>query len=85
MVPTGTMTFYDGATPVGTSPLIGGSATLLLANLTVGNHNLTAEYSGDPNYEPSTSPVLVQVITSGPVTPAVPGQAIPGGVIPGGV
>ncbi len=48
--PTGTVTFLDGTTSIGTGILnSSGSATLSVNNLTVGSHILTASYAGDAN------------------------------------
>jgi hypothetical protein len=69
--PTGTVTFYDGNTPLpGTVTYNAqgqGSNVVLYANLTTsistgGSHTLSAKYSGDANYGPSTtSPVTIVV------------------------
>jgi hypothetical protein len=62
--PTGTVSFLDGVTPLGTAPLNGsGVATLTVSSLGVGSHSLTAVYSGDSNFSASTSPVDVQTVT----------------------
>src|SRR5207245_525925 len=45
-IPTGTVTFRDGATPIGTVTLVNGSASLVTSTLTTGNHSLTAAYNG---------------------------------------
>ena len=52
---TGTVTFKDGASPLGTANIAGGVATLSGFNLSFGNHNLTAVYSGDANHGGATS------------------------------
>ena len=66
-VPTGTVTFLDGGKAIGTGALNGlGVATLTTALLVVGQHNLTASYPGDFNFDDSTSDILVQVITGDP-------------------
>jgi hypothetical protein len=66
-VPSGLVTFADGATLLGTSPLnSSGHATLITAGLQVGTHTLTATYSGDGNFLSSTStpqPHLVRCMT----------------------
>jgi len=69
--PTGTATFYSGNTVLGTVrvhqtaltyPYINSAATLNVANLPVGTDSITAQYSGDANYEAATSsPVQVTV------------------------
>ncbi len=48
--PTGMVTFTDRATTLGTAPVIGGTATLSLATLTLGTHPLTATYAPDPAF-----------------------------------
>jgi redox-regulated HSP33 family molecular chaperone len=62
---TGSLSFYDGATLLGTMPLSAKrSATLTSSSLTAGNHNITAVYTGDTNFATSTSPVLIEVVQS---------------------
>jgi Bacterial Ig-like domain (group 3) len=61
--PTGTITFKDGATPLGSSPLSGGKATLTTTSLSIGTHLLTAAYGGDTNFSGSTSAGLPQNVT----------------------
>lgn len=53
---TGSVTFKDGGTPLG-SPvaLVSGVATYSTADLSIGTHTLTAEYSGSLTYDGSTS------------------------------
>ena len=63
--PTGTVTFYDGATPVGTASLTniaaanGGyalyNANFAVTSLAPGTHTITATFNGDVNYNASTS------------------------------
>jgi hypothetical protein len=61
--PTGTVTFKDGATVIGTGTLNGaGVATFTISSLAVGNHSITATYNGDTNNPPSTSAVLTQSV-----------------------
>jgi Bacterial Ig-like domain (group 3)/Right handed beta helix region/Periplasmic copper-binding protein (NosD) len=64
---TGTVAFYDGTTYLGTAPLIdsgdpSGTASLPTSALTVGNHVITAIYSGDVNYTGATSEFPVSVL-----------------------
>lgn len=61
--PTGTATFYDGAAELGKVALSSGSATVNVSTLGVGSHNLTAAYGGDAGHGPSTSSIVVEVIT----------------------
>jgi trimeric autotransporter adhesin len=68
---TGTVTFYDGANWLGTAPLNGsGIATFSVTNLqvTASPHTLTAVYSGDATYDPSTSAGISQTTTQAPLT-----------------
>ncbi len=45
--PTGTVTFMDGSTSLGTGTLSGGVATFSISTLPVGSHSITGVYSGD--------------------------------------
>lgn len=56
--PTGTVTLRDGGTVLAMVSLSGGRASFAAssAGYPVGNYPLTASYSGDANYLPSTSP-----------------------------
>lgn len=66
-VPIGTVTFYDGSTAIGTGTInSSGVATFTTSFLVVGQHNITASYPGDFNFEDSTSPILVQTIIGDP-------------------
>ncbi|HEX5234993.1 MAG TPA: Ig-like domain repeat protein [Silvibacterium sp.] len=62
--PTGTVTFKDGSTTVGTSALSAGVATSSTASLSISGspHSITAVYSGDPNFVGSTSSAVSQAI-----------------------
>src|SRR5207253_2307497 len=84
-MPTATVTFFDGATNLGSAALdASGQATLSIASLPVGSHSLTASYSGDGNFNPSSSATLTQTVNkasssislASSVNPSVIGQAI---------
>ncbi len=60
--PTGTVTFKDGATILGTVALAGSAATFTTSALERGTHSMTASYSGAPGFLASTSAVLNQVV-----------------------
>ena len=66
--PTGTVTFKNGTSAVGTGTLatVGGSqvATLTSSTLPVGSDSITAVYGGDANNGGSTSNTVTQVITA---------------------
>jgi hypothetical protein len=68
--PTGTVTFFDGATPIGTSNLNGsGVATLTTSTLAAGSHSITATYNGDASHSGSTSaPVALVVQIAAPAS-----------------
>jgi hypothetical protein len=63
--PTGTVSFYDGATLIGTPQTLAAGATtasISTATLTAGPHNVTAVYNGDTNFIASTSAILSQYV-----------------------
>ena len=62
--PTGTVTFYDGAIPIGTGLLVNGVAVFNTSLLQVGSHAMTASYGGNTNFAPSTSAPLTQVVNT---------------------
>ena len=62
--PSGTVTFLDGASSLGSGTLSGGHATLTTSVLTPGTHAITARYGGDLRFVPSVSTVLSQVVNS---------------------
>ena len=61
---TGTVTFFDGATSLGSGALVTGEATVTTSALTLGSHAITAVYSGDGSFSGGTSEVLTEVITT---------------------
>jgi len=70
-IPTGTVTFKDGVTTLGTGTLAGGSgnaanATYSNSSMTNGTHSITAVYGGDDNCDVSTSSALSQVVVANP-------------------
>jgi hypothetical protein len=63
--PPGTVTFYDGASPLGTLTLDPAAfATLNISTLSLGSHSITVSYSGSANYLPNTSPAITETISS---------------------
>jgi hypothetical protein len=61
--PTGTVTFFDGNTALGSAPLnAAGQATLTVA-LGVGNHALTASFGGSNAFDPSTSAAVAETVS----------------------
>jgi hypothetical protein len=61
--PTGTVSFNDGGTYLGSSPVDeSGESSLTVSSLSVGDHSITAAYSGDDTFSGSTSSPLNQTI-----------------------
>ena len=66
--PTGTVSFYNGATLLGTSPVTAGVATLMTAALPLGASSVTAVYSGDTNFAASTSSGVSETVNGSDFT-----------------
>jgi hypothetical protein len=63
-IPTGTVSFYDGDTLLGTATLdSSGVAHFTISTLARGSHSITAHYNGDLDFDPSLSATLTQVIS----------------------
>ena len=67
--PTGTVTFDDNGTQIGTGTLTAGVATFSTSSLAVGTQSITAVYSGDTNFATSTSSAVSQVVNQ--ATPSI--------------
>jgi len=66
-LPTGTVSFLDGTTSLGSSALnSGGVAILTISTLAVGTHSVTGAYNGAADFGPSTSAVLTLVVQAAP-------------------
>src|SRR5439155_22580515 len=82
-ISTGTVTFKDGATTLGTGPLSGGVATFSTSTLAVGGHSITADYNGDSSFNISSG-ALTQTVNkantstalTSSVNPSVFGQSV---------
>ncbi len=59
----GTVTFFDGSTPLGAAPLTGGQAFLVTHALPFGNRSLRARYGGDASNLSSFSAPVIQVVS----------------------
>ncbi|MFZ1083743.1 MAG: Ig-like domain-containing protein [Terracidiphilus sp.] len=65
--PTGTVTFSDSGTTLGSAALnSSGVAALTLTSLTLGTHTITAAYTGATGFESSLSAALSQVVNTAP-------------------
>ena len=61
--PTGNVSFFDGATMLGTSALNASlQAAFTSSTLAAGAHSITAAYAGDTNFSASTSTALAQTV-----------------------
>jgi hypothetical protein len=69
-VPTGSVSFYEGQTLVGTGTLSNGTASYTASSFPAGNVAVSAQYSGDTNFTQSASaPILVLSVT--PTAPSL--------------
>jgi hypothetical protein len=70
--PTGTVTFLDGTTMLGTGTLnSSGVATFIISTLASGAHSITAAYGGDSHYLAATSAALTQQVSVSVAAPTV--------------
>jgi hypothetical protein len=82
--PTGSVTFLDGATSLGSASLSSGQASFTISTLALGSHSITAVYQGSTNFVSSKSSALGQTVnlTASATTlissasPTVFGQAV---------
>jgi len=82
--PTGTVAFLDSATVVASANVVNGVATGTYLTPSVGAHAMTANYSGDGNFQPSSSGVLNTTVSAMPdftVSVTNPSQSVQGGLI----
>ena len=63
---TGTVTFVDNGTAIGTGTLSGGVATYIVNGIAAGAHSYTATYGGNSSYAASTSSAVTVTASSGP-------------------
>lgn len=69
--PTGTVSFYVGGQKVGDGILASGAATLVLPQLGVGTHIVSAAYGGDSNFNPDVADPKSITISPAAVTASV--------------
>ncbi len=65
--PSGTVTFLNGSTTLGSSSLMSGKASFTSSTLALGSYSVTASYSGDANFAGSVSTASSLVVTAVPV------------------
>jgi len=68
--PTGTITFWDGTTQLGSGTVTNGVATITISSLSNQIHSITAVYSGDTSYGPASSGALSEKVVDFTVAPA---------------
>jgi hypothetical protein len=71
-VPTGSVTFSNGSTVLGTAPLNNGTASLATSALPGGSQTLTATYSGDADFASSNGNAVISVAPAATTLAAVP-------------
>jgi hypothetical protein len=75
--PSGTVTFFDGTTNLGTAPIVNSFADLTTSALSGGHHSITAVYNGSDTYNGNTSSALDQVVNQAPTTSSVSSSVNP--------
>jgi len=81
-IPTGSVQFMDGASPLGTPQSLSGlgTATLTTSTLAAANHPITAVYTNiDGNFRGSTSSIVTQVVEDFSITATPGAQTISSG------
>ncbi len=76
IVPTGSVTFLDGAEVLGTVALSGGTASFTTSALGLGAHSITASYSGDGANQAGVSSALTETTTQPAVVVPTPPAAV---------
>jgi fibronectin-binding autotransporter adhesin len=70
--PTGTVTFLDGGTVLGSAPMENGSARFTDSGLGLGTHAISARYAGEGLFAGSSSPPVTVAVQASPVQPVQP-------------
>src|SRR5262249_11103255 len=66
--PTGSVEFFNGSTDLGKGTLSNGVATLQTSSLPLGTDAITANYSGDTNFQASLSTAVNQQVNQGTIS-----------------
>jgi hypothetical protein len=75
--PTGTVTFFDGNTALGSAPLNAAGQATLTVSLGVGSHVLTASFGGSNAFDPSTSAAVAGTVSPAATTVALSASTNP--------
>lgn len=70
-VPSGTVTFKEGTTVLGTGTVSSGIAAMTTNTLSIGSHTIVASYGGDANFLSSNSRSTVVTVNGGQITPTI--------------
>jgi probable HAF family extracellular repeat protein len=83
--PTGTVTFLNGATALGSAELDENGNASLATSLPAGSDSVLSDYSGDPTYEPSESNTITETVspTAPQLVPTLGRAVIPASAIAG--
>ena len=65
--PTGTVSFYEGSTVLGTASLSGGAATFTTPSLPAGVDGIRVQYGGDIQYAATSSATFNQTVNTAPL------------------
>ncbi|MGA8428558.1 MAG: Ig-like domain repeat protein [Candidatus Sulfotelmatobacter sp.] len=82
--PTGTVSFMDGTTSLGSSSLAQGIATFTTSSLAAGAHTITAQYAGSSNFSALTSSAVTETVDDFSLNVATT-SAASASVTPGGM
>lgn len=66
--PTGSLTFLDGSSPLGSAPLSGGTAVFTTTSIPAGNRMITAMYGGDIRTLPATGNAIPLTVEASAAT-----------------
>jgi Bacterial Ig-like domain (group 3)/FG-GAP-like repeat len=69
--PTGSVSFFDSTTLLGTLPVVSGAASLTVPGLSVGTHSILANYSGDAQFYAHNARPLQQRVQQAATTTAI--------------
>lgn len=75
VAPAGNVTLSDNGTATVSVQVSNGSATFSTSSLTAGTHSIAWSYSGDPNFNPGTSPTLSQIVGTSSASLAISSSA----------
>jgi hypothetical protein len=70
--PTGSVTFENGSSLLGTANLASGQGSFTTSTLAAGTFTINTLYSGDSNFNPNTAPPLIQTVNFPPAVTITP-------------